>query len=108
MYETTADTRNGISETMIQNVSLLDKIRSKDYEYLWENLLQYPFPFICELLKIFHEDNWIPNNAADIGIYETLVEQIEDEAIALGGTYGNNSFDMTAVTCTVKTSLDFA
>jgi hypothetical protein len=36
---------------------------------------------------------------------ETLVEQIEDEAIALGATYGNNSFDMTAVTCTVKTSL---
>ena len=36
---------------------------------------------------------------------ETLVEQIEDEIIALGATYGNNSFDMTAVTCTVKTSL---
>ena len=36
---------------------------------------------------------------------ETLVEQIEDEAIALGATYGNNSFDMTAITCTVKTSL---
>lgn len=36
---------------------------------------------------------------------ETLVEQIEDELIALGATYGNNSFDMTAVTCTVKTSL---
>jgi len=39
---------------------------------------------------------------------ETLVEQIEDECIALGATYGNNNFDMTAVTCTVKTSLDFA
>jgi hypothetical protein len=36
---------------------------------------------------------------------ETLVEQIEDEAIALGATYGNNSFDMTAITCTVRTSL---
>jgi hypothetical protein len=36
---------------------------------------------------------------------ETLVEQIEDELVALGATYGNNSFDMTAVTCTVKTSL---
>jgi hypothetical protein len=36
---------------------------------------------------------------------ETLVEQIEDELIALGATYGNNNFDMTAVTCTVKTSL---
>jgi hypothetical protein len=36
---------------------------------------------------------------------ETLVEQIEDEAIALGATYGNNSFDMTVITCTVRTSL---
>ena len=39
---------------------------------------------------------------------ETLVEQIEDEIIAEGSTYGDNNFDMTAVTCTVKTSLDFA
>jgi hypothetical protein len=39
---------------------------------------------------------------------ETLVEQIEDEIIALGATYGNNSFDMTAVTCTVKTGFQFA
>ena len=39
---------------------------------------------------------------------ETLVEQIGDECIALGATYGNNSFDMTAVTATVKTSFDFA
>jgi hypothetical protein len=36
---------------------------------------------------------------------ETLVEQIEDELQALGDEYGNNDFDMTAVTCTVKTSL---
>ena len=35
---------------------------------------------------------------------ETLVEQIEDEIIALGATYGNNSFPMNAVTCEVKTS----
>jgi len=39
---------------------------------------------------------------------ETLVEQIEDEIITYGATYGDNNFDMTAVTCTVKTSLDFA
>ena len=39
---------------------------------------------------------------------ETLVEQIEDEIIALGATYGNNNFDMTAVTCTVKTNLELA
>jgi len=35
---------------------------------------------------------------------ETLVEQIEDEIITLGATYGNNSFPMNAVTCEVKTS----
>jgi hypothetical protein len=36
---------------------------------------------------------------------ETLVEQIEDEIIALGATYGDNNFDMTAVTCTVNTTV---
>jgi hypothetical protein len=35
---------------------------------------------------------------------ETLVEQIEDEIITLGATYGNNNFPMNAVTCEVKTS----
>jgi hypothetical protein len=39
---------------------------------------------------------------------ETLVEQIEDEIQALGATYGNNNFDMTAVTCTVKTTFELA
>ena len=39
---------------------------------------------------------------------ETLVEQIEDEIIAVGTNYGDNNFNMTQVTCTVKTSLDFA
>ena len=35
---------------------------------------------------------------------ETLVEQIEDEIVALDINYGNNNFDMTAITCEVKTS----
>lgn len=39
---------------------------------------------------------------------ETLVEQIEDEIVALGATFGNNNFNMTAVTCTVKTGFQFA
>jgi hypothetical protein len=37
-----------------------------------------------------------------------LVEQIEDEIILLGATYGKNNFDMTAVTCTVKTTFQLA
>jgi hypothetical protein len=47
-------------------------------------------------------EDWDGNGA------ETLVEQIEDEIIALGDEYGNNDFDMTAVTCTVKTGFQFA
>ncbi|MHA2032463.1 MAG: hypothetical protein ACW99Q_24065, partial [Candidatus Kariarchaeaceae archaeon] len=76
MYENTSDTKNLENESSGLKISLLDKIRSKDFEYLWENLLGYPFPFICELLKIFHEDNWYPNNVADLGIYETMIEQV--------------------------------
>jgi len=41
---------------------------------------------------------------------ETLVEQIEDEIIALGDQSGGtpNQIDYTGVTCTVKTSLNLA
>ena len=38
----------------------------------------------------------------------TLAQQIDDEINALGATYGDNNFDMTAVTCTVKTSLNLS
>ena len=46
-------------------------------------------------------ENWA---SAVPAVSETLVEQIEDEIITLGATYGNNSFPMNAVTCEVKTS----
>ena len=38
----------------------------------------------------------------------TLAQQIDDEVNALGATYGNNSNDMTAVTVTVKTSMNIS
>jgi hypothetical protein len=39
---------------------------------------------------------------------ETLVEQIEDEIIALGDLSGSGQINYTSVTCTVKTSFNFA
>ena len=39
---------------------------------------------------------------------ETLVEQIEDEIVALGDDYGDNDFDMRNVTCTVNTTVSLA
>ncbi|MCE7734499.1 MAG: hypothetical protein GPJ54_06455 [Candidatus Heimdallarchaeota archaeon] len=75
-YETHTTSENVLNDDPSANVSLLDKIRSKDYEYLWENILQYPFPFICELLKILSDDGWMPQNRSDLDIYENLIEQI--------------------------------
>jgi hypothetical protein len=46
--------------------------------------------------------NWDGNGA------ETLVEQIEDEIIALGNLSGSGEINYTSVTCTVKTSFNFA
>ncbi len=40
--------------------SLMDLIRIKDYTTLWENILDYPLPFICELIKIFDQEKWTP------------------------------------------------
>ncbi len=75
-YETTLNSQNNFIEDNKTNISILDKIRSKDYDYLWENLLQYPFPFICELMKILADDKWLPRNSSDVEIFETLIEQI--------------------------------
>lgn len=75
-YETNSNSKNSLKQEDQMNISLLDKIRSKDYEYLWENFLQYPFPFICELLKILSDDDWLPRNHSDLDIYENLIEQI--------------------------------
>lgn len=75
-YETTLSSQNNFAEDKKSNISILDKIRSKDYDYLWENLLEYPFPFICELMKILADDKWVPRNSSDREIFETLIEQI--------------------------------
>ena len=34
-----------------EEISLLERIRKRDFNYLWENILDYPLPFIAELLK---------------------------------------------------------
>lgn len=65
-----------IQDTRSVNFNIVDLIRSKNYESLWENLLQYPLPFICELLKILSEEEWRPKNQSDIEFYDLLIEHL--------------------------------
>jgi hypothetical protein len=63
--------------------SILDLIRKKNYAALWENILEYPLPFICELFKIFNQENWVPIDKSSYEIFETLMEML-----GVDGWYG--------------------
>ncbi|MHA2401783.1 MAG: hypothetical protein ACXADH_02235 [Candidatus Kariarchaeaceae archaeon] len=56
--------------------SLMDLIRIKDYTTLWENILDYPLPFICELIKIFDQEKWTPRERSSREIYWVLIEHL--------------------------------
>jgi hypothetical protein len=56
--------------------SLMDLIRIKDYTTLWENILDYPLPFICELIKIFDQEKWTPRERSSREIYQVLIEHL--------------------------------
>ncbi len=67
-------TSTDLQQTDIREFSIIDLIRLQDYPKLWENLLSYPIPFIVELIKILHEEKWIPSDVSDKLIYDYLVE----------------------------------
>ncbi|MCH8905738.1 MAG: hypothetical protein IH840_01510, partial [Candidatus Heimdallarchaeota archaeon] len=58
------------------SLSLKDLIRIKDYDYLWEHMLQFPFSFVCELVKLFYENEWEPRDSSSYSLYEILIEQL--------------------------------
>ncbi len=57
-------------------LSIMDLIRRKDHTLLWDNILEYPLPFICELFKIFNLENWSPKDKSSSELFEILIEQL--------------------------------
>ncbi|MHA2501529.1 MAG: hypothetical protein ACXAE3_01470 [Candidatus Kariarchaeaceae archaeon] len=66
------------NEEETEEVSLMDRIRKRDFAYLWENILDYPLPFVAELMNIFEEEEWKPVDQPGIDLYEILLEQLGD------------------------------
>lgn len=58
------------------NLSLVDLLGRKDYETLWEKIFSYPFPFVCELIKIFHENQFIPRGNRSKEVFELVTEYL--------------------------------
>lgn len=54
--------------------SLVDLLGRKDYDALWEGIFSYPFPYVAELFKIFHEEHWRPTKGYKL--FELLLEFI--------------------------------
>ena len=76
-----------------EKTSIVDLIAKKDFEVLWDTIFDYPFPFICELLKLLEENNFAPNVKRSHDLYELLLELV--------GTNGWNSIEdilLTAIT----------
>ncbi|MCY3414665.1 MAG: hypothetical protein INQ03_23650 [Candidatus Heimdallarchaeota archaeon] len=57
-----------------RELSIIDLLRLQDYQQLWDNILEYPIPFICELIKILHEENWTPIDPSDKNLFDHLHE----------------------------------
>lgn len=76
-----------------EQISLIDRIRRRDFNYLWEQILDYPLPFICELIKILDEEGWEPSDTSGKIYFETLVEQL-----GVSGWYANEDLKWIAVT----------
>ena len=58
------------------DMTLMDRIRKRDFTFIWENILDYPFPFVVEVLHIFHEEEWSPVDESGKELYEILIEQV--------------------------------
>lgn len=72
-------TKVKLTEQAVSNLSIIDLLRLRNYEYLWENILSYPLPFISNLLKILFDENWRPEDKSNRDIYELLLEYIGTE-----------------------------
>lgn len=57
-------------------LSIIDLIRLEDFEKLWENILEYPIPFLAELIHLLYEEKWMPIDQSDQELYGQLQELI--------------------------------
>ena len=57
-------------------LSIVELLGRREFHLLWESIFSYTFPFVCELLKTFEENNFIPKEAKSRDIYENLIELI--------------------------------
>jgi hypothetical protein len=67
------------SKTIIEdtsNLSLVELLGRKDYDTIWEKITSFPFPFICELLKSFNENNFVPEPSTSRQTFELVMEMI--------------------------------
>ncbi len=62
-----------------ENVSIADLLSKKDYDTLWQSVLNYPFPFICEMIKTLEEEGWTPDDLEIRRFKDILAEYLGNE-----------------------------
>ena len=63
-----------IREQNEDEVTINDRIRRKDFSYIWNNILEYPLPFIIEFLQIIDSEDWLPVDESDRNLIDILTE----------------------------------
>ncbi len=56
--------------------TIIDLLRMKNYDKMFDNILSYPLPFICNLIKILYDESWFPSEKNNLDTYESLIEYI--------------------------------
>ncbi len=56
--------------------SIGDLISRKDYLTLWQSMLSFPFPYICEMMKFLYEVDWKPEEKESRRFFDLILEHV--------------------------------
>ncbi len=60
----------------VTKLSLIDLVGRRDWDTLWESVFTFPFPYVCELLKLFEENKYLPRDLRSRELLETMNELV--------------------------------
>ena len=60
----------------VTKLSLIDLIGRRDWDTLWESVFTFPFPYVCELLKLFEENKYQPRDPKSKELLEVMNELV--------------------------------
>ncbi len=60
----------------VSKPTIAELLSKKDFNTLWKSVLEYPFPFVSELMKILNKEDWRPESKESRYFFELLSEYL--------------------------------